>query len=156
MELPPCGLYRTTRDIAGVPANRLIYFHNHGDPGHGIYLPERWVLNRAKFSRGGKTLPDNSLAHTLEPLPAEGLYRVLESFTCCEKNCRTFPENLLVQLGYNAEAQPLLFVPEWTDKGLSFPEMGTRLDPDRLRRIAPLKVVISKPIDDGHDGHAVH
>lgn len=153
MELPPCGLYRTTEAIAGVPANRLVYFHNHGDPGPGIYLPERWDVNRARFARGGKTLPDTNLAFTLEPLPAEGLYRVLEQFTCCEKNCRTFPENLLVQLGYNAEAQPLLFIPEWTEKGLSFPEMGTRLDPDRLRRIAPLKVVASKPPDDGHAVH---
>lgn len=153
MELPPCGIYRTTEPVGEVPAGRLVYFHNHGDPGPGVYLPEAWVLNRARFARRGKVLSDPGLAFTLQPLPAEGLYRVLEPFTCCDKNCRQFSENLLVQLGYNAEAQPVLFVPEWTEKGLAFPSMGTRLDPDRLTRIAPLKVVASQPEPPGRPAH---
>jgi len=46
-----------------------------------------------------------------------------------------------VQLGYDASAQPLLFVPEWTDVALAISEMGLRIDEDRLVRLAPLKVV---------------
>lgn len=144
MELPPCGLYRTTEPIEGVPANQLVYFHNHGDPGPGVYLPEAWALNRARFSKRGTTLPDPSLAFTLERLPAEGFYRVLEEFTCCEKNCRTFGPDLLVQLGYNAQAEPILFVPELSDAGVALPQMGTKLARDRLGRLSPLKVATPK------------
>ena len=49
-ELPPCGLYRTTTKIGDCEADRLVYFHNHGDPGPGFYFPEKWVKNRAQFS----------------------------------------------------------------------------------------------------------
>jgi hypothetical protein len=144
MDLPACGLYRTTEPIESVPANRLVYFHNHGDPGPGVYLPESWSTNRARFAKKGTTLPDESLASSLEPLLAEGLYRVREEFTCCEKNCRTYPEGLLVQLGYNGQAESILFVPEWSESGLAFPQMGNKLDADRLEKLAPLKVATPK------------
>jgi len=145
MDLPPCGLYRTTEPIGSVPAGRLVYFHNHGDPGPGVYLPESWHLNRARFAERGTTLPDESLALTLEALPAEGLYRVLEEFYCCENHCRTFTPGLLVQLGYNGNAEPILFVPELSDAGMAFPEKGTRIDRDRLDKIALLKVAAPVP-----------
>jgi hypothetical protein len=76
----------------------------------------------------------------LVPLPAEGFYRVRDAFACCEKRCRLYDADLLVQLGYDSEAQPLLFVPEWTEAGLAIPETGLRIDEDRLTRLAPLKV----------------
>ena len=98
-----------------MPAGRLVYFHNHGAPGPGIYLPERWRNNRAVFAPRGSTLADPGDAALLQPLLAEGLYRVLEPFTCCEKRCRTYARELLVQLGYDGEANPIVFVPEWTD-----------------------------------------
>jgi hypothetical protein len=47
--LPPCGVYRTKTAVAGIEAGRLVYFHNHGDPGPGLYPPESWAQNRAKF-----------------------------------------------------------------------------------------------------------
>jgi len=75
------------------------------------------------------------------PLVAEGFHRVREPFTCCEKRCRLYEADLLVQLGYDSGAQPLLFVPEWTDAGLAISELGLRIDEDRLVRLAPLKVV---------------
>lgn len=139
--LPPCGIYRTRQPIGtSVPAGRLVYFHNHGEPGPGIYLPEAWKLNRAQWHRHGATIPNDAWAATLEPLPAEGLYRVREAFHCCEKKCRLFEQDLLVQLGYNGEAMPLLFVPEWTASGLAIPETGTQIDTGRLARLAALKV----------------
>jgi hypothetical protein len=145
--LPACGLYRTTQALEGhVPAGRLVYFHNHGDPGPGIYLPSGWALNRARWHENGHTVTPGWAA-TLGALPAEGLYRVRETFTCCAKRCRTYEPELLVQLGYNGEAAPLLFVPEWTEAGLAIPEMGLPIDTDRLRALAALTVVEAREPD---------
>jgi hypothetical protein len=145
---PACGIYRTTQAIEGhVPAGRLVYFHDHGDPGPGVYLPSGWALNRAQWHESGHTIPSPEWAETLEALPAEGLYRVREQFTCCAKRCRTYEPELLVQLGYNAEAEPLLFLPEWTDSGLAIPEMGLAIDQDRLRCLAALTVVESEVVE---------
>ena len=44
-------------ELAG---DHMVYFHNHGNPGPGVYLPESWEHNRAKFSPQGITLPDIS------------------------------------------------------------------------------------------------
>jgi hypothetical protein len=139
--LPPCGLYRTRAALDQLPAGRLVYFHNHGEPGPGIYPPSGWKLNRVVWQGRGIPLPSPDWAQNLEPLPPEGLYRVRESFACCQKRCRTFEAELLVQLGYDLEARPLLFVPEWTEAGLAIPETGTALDADRLAKLSPLKVV---------------
>lgn len=138
--LPPCGLYRTRRTLGPIPEGRLVYFHNHGDPGPGLYLPSGWNVNRARWHSQGTTLPEPQWAEHLEPLLAEGLYRVREPFACCEKRCRLFEEELLVQLGYNGMAEPILFVPEWTEEGFHLPTTGTVVDRERLGRLAPLKV----------------
>jgi hypothetical protein len=139
--LPPCGLYRTRRALGTtIPEGSLVYFHNHGDPGPGLYLPSGWSVNRARWHAQGTPLPDPQWAEHLEPLPAEGLYHVRESFPCCEKRCRIFDEELLVQLGYNGMAEPILFVPEWTATGLSFPTTGSVVDRTQLQRLKPLKV----------------
>ena len=140
MTLPKCGLYRTTGEIGGIPAGRLVYFHDHGDPGPGLYQPESWHHNRAQWSKNGTNLPDAQAAEHLEAVAPEGLYRVKGEFTCCEKDCRTFGVGLLTQLGYNGEAQPILFVPEWTSRGLAFPTVGQPLDPDRVEKLEWLKV----------------
>ena len=139
-DLPPCGLYRTTVELeAHVPAGRLVYFHDHGEPGPGVYLPARWTANRVQWHEQGHTVAA-AWARTLAPLPAEGFYRVRETFTCCAQRCRTFEPELLVQLGYDAEAQPIVFVPEWTARGLALPETGTRVDGARVTHLAPLTV----------------
>jgi hypothetical protein len=139
-DLPPCGLYRTTAAIGEVPAGRLVQFHNHGDPGPGVYLPTAWSGNRARFSDRGTTLTDPSVASTLEPLAAEGLYRVKEPFTCCERECRTFEADMLVQLGYDAEAHAIVFVPEWVDGAIAIPQRGTRVESERVEHLARLRV----------------
>lgn len=144
--LPPCGLYRTTAAIGDVPAGRLVYFHNHGDPGPGIYQPSGWVANRARFHAHGTTLPDPAAAATLEPLAPEGFYRVTEPFYCCAQRCRLFEVDSLVQLGYDGSATPILFVPEIVDGRLVVPEMGTRIDRSRMERIRMLRVaVVDRP-----------
>jgi hypothetical protein len=150
MALPPCGLYRTTLALEHVPAGRLVFFHNHGDPGAGIYLPSGWALNRAQWHERGHTIPTPEWAATLVALPPEGLYRVREAFACCAKRCRTYEPELLVQLGYNGEAEPLLFLPEWTRSGLAIPELGTRIDVDRVAALVRLTVASGEQGGSSH------
>lgn len=157
-QLPACGIYRTEEELAGVPGGRLVYFHNHGDPGPGIYLPERWELNRAVFQKRGFTLaaPVEAQVRRLSPLPAEGFYRVTERFHCCEKNCRRYEPGLFVQLGYDGNANGILFLPERTAAGIAVPESGTRIDPDRFAFLERLRVFERRTSTSGHDETVFH
>lgn len=151
-ELPPCGIYRTREAIGNVPAGRLVYFHDHGDPGPGLYLPSGWQNNRAQWSAQGNLLGDVSNASKLERLPAEGFYSVTETFYCCEKKCRSFEANLFVQLGYNGAAEPILFTPTLDEKGMGLPQNGSRIDADRLTHLRPLRVA-QAPKQVSHPPH---
>jgi len=139
-ELPPCGFYRTTVSVVGIPEKRLVYFHNHGQPGPGVYLPSGWRNNVASFAAQGQTLTDAELIRTLHPLPAQGLYRVAQSFHCCARKCRQFDENMLVQLGYNGAGEPILFVPELSDAGMLFPQSGSAVEESELPKMTLLRV----------------
>jgi hypothetical protein len=141
-DLPSCGLYRTTVDVEGVAAGRLVYFHNHGEPGPGVYSPARWTNNRAVFSARGTTLTPEAIA-TLEPLPPEGFYRVVESFLCCAKECRRFQPDELVQLGYDRAANAILFTPRLVASAVALPSRGTRVERDRLGKLARLRIPVS-------------
>lgn len=143
--LPRCGIYRTTGAIGDIPAGRLVYFHDHGNPGPGVYLPESWSHNRARFAENGFTLPQPYDLHArqLEALPHEGLYRVLRPFHCCEKKCREFEPELLVQVGYNGAAEAIVFTPEFGPAGMTIPTSGMPVNRAQLANLAPLKVVES-------------
>ncbi len=137
-DLPPCGLYRTVKPFGTVEAGRLVYFHNHGDPGPGVYFPEKWSHNRASFSPKGQTVPSSFDPTALRPLPAEGFYRVATKFVCCPKNCVTFEPEMLIQLGYNGAGKPLLFVPEYAGGAIGVPDRGTPVDDDTLPNLVRL------------------
>ena len=156
--LPPCGLYRTTERIGQIPAGRLVFFHNHGNPGPGVYLPKGWRGNRARFDAKGTVLPDPSVASTLEALEPQGFYRVAEPFHCCDKQCRRFEADMLVQLGYDAEATPILFVPEMVDGQVALPERGTKIDYGRLDKLRLLKVAVTDTggTEDEDGGPVLH
>jgi len=143
MNLPPCGLYRTTAQIGAIPAERLVYFHNHGDPGPGLYLPETWKGNRVQLAKRGNLLPDPGDVRHLEPLPPEGFYRVVEAFHCCEKRCRRFEPESLVQVGYNGNGHAILFLPEIVDGMLAIPSQGAAIDHENLMYLKHLRVPIS-------------
>lgn len=138
-ELPPCGLYRTTSKIGDVEAGRLVYFHNHGNPGAGLYFPESWHANRAKWQANGYTLPKIFDVRSLRPLPAEGFYRVTSAFYCCEKKCVQFEPEQLLQLGYNGAGKALVFVPEYVAGAIQVPERGTAIDDVSLPFLVQLK-----------------
>lgn len=138
--LPPCGIYKTTTNIAKIPADRFVYFHNHGDPGAGIYMPERWLNNRAEFSKQGTPLSNDEESATLIPLPPEGLYRVRQTFKCTANSNIAFSPGQLVQLGYNRRADSILFVPIWNETGLVMPERGVLMEPENIRYLEQLLV----------------
>ena len=138
-DLPPCGLYRTVKAIAGIEAGRLVYFHNHGNPGPGLYFPESWSHNRAKFSQNGTTVPADFDPKSLRPLPAEGYYRVKAAFHCCEKQCVKYEPDQLVQLGYNGAGKALVFIPELSRGVIGVPERGTFVDDAALPNLVQLK-----------------
>ncbi len=138
--LPPCGLYRTRLPIGELEAGRLVYFHNHGNPGPGVYLPERWTKNRTQFSPSGMTLPTPFDPRWLLPLPREGFYRVAKEFFCCAKKCVEYKPEAFVQLGYNGAGRALLFVPELSGGVIDVPERGTLIDDDALPHLVALQV----------------
>jgi hypothetical protein len=142
--LPPCGLYRTSKPIGSIEPGRLVYFHNHGDPGPGVYLPEGWNTNRARFSPNGTTIPAGFDYASLQPLPAEGFYRVKAPFFCCSKQCMKFEPDAFVQLGYNGNAKALVFVPELGSGSIHVPERGTLVDDAALENLELLKVAERK------------
>lgn len=151
MKLPPCGPYRTRAPLGSIPAGRLVYFHNHGEPGPGLYLPESWHGNRVRWQKRGVLLPEPDDVASLEPLPPEGLYRVIEPFFCCDKHCRRFETDALVQLGYNGEGEGIVFVPEWVDGMLAIPAHGTCIEHENFERLKRLRVPAVQRPDDHID-----
>ena len=143
-DLPPCGLYVTTRVIGPVAANQLVYFHNHGNPGAGMYMPAGWENNRARFTSRGASLPTPADAAALRPLAPEGLYVVNEEFHCCAKQCQLYLAGALVQLGYNAKGEGILFMPRWENDNLVIPERGNRVEQEIVPKMTRLKIADSK------------
>jgi hypothetical protein len=126
--------------IGDVAAGRLVYFHNHGNPGPGLYFPDSWTGNRANFSPTGTTLPVVFDPKSLHALPAEGFYRVTGAFFCCEKHCVRFEPEAFVQLGYNGAGRALLFVPELAADTITIPDRGTVIDDAALASLAALQL----------------
>jgi hypothetical protein len=149
MKLPPCGLYRTRGPIGSIPEGRLVYFHNHGDPGPGLYLPAGWKANRMQPDGRGTLLPSPEDVRWLEPLPAEGFYRVSEPFFCCAQRCRSFEAEQLVQLGYNGSAEAIVFVPELVNGMLAIPSQGSRIDTANFEKLKLLRVAVGRDGDPG-------
>lgn len=143
-KLPACGLYRTVAAIGDVPAGRLVYFHNHGEPGPGVYQPQSWTANRAEFSPRGTTVAPDFDGRALHPLPAEGFYRVSAAFYCCPKRCTQFEPDTFVQLGYNGAGKALVFTPELSGTAIAIPERGTPVDDNVLGNLRLLKLPVRR------------
>lgn len=141
--VPRCGLYRTTQPVPGhaehIPARRLVYFHNHSTEGPPVLLlPADNDRNRWRFHRHGFLVADVDYLATLRSLKLEGMYRLREHFHLPEG--RMVNRNALVQLGYNAHADPILFFPvvHDTTNSLVFPDRGVKIDETVYDLLEPL------------------
>lgn len=151
-KLPDCGIYKTVKQIGPVEAGRFVYFHNHGNPGPGVYLPAKWHQNRCTFNENGTTVPPEFDGSELQPLPLEGFYRVTSEFHCCEKQCTKFETDVFVQLGYNGSAHPILFTPELTANGIKIPERGSVIDEVNFAKLTLLRIAEREGAASGGGG----
>lgn len=144
-DLPPCGLYRTATALPDrveqVPAGKLVYFHNHSnEPGVGIVLlPQENSANKWKFTERGFLVRNAAWARSLVPLREEGFYTVAAAF---QKGNTAVAQGQLVQLGYNRDAQPILFFPTYqaSSNGLVFPTKGMTVGPDVYDGLRPVEL----------------
>jgi len=127
--LPPCGLFRTTEALEGkeqwVRAGMLVYFHNHSQQGPPlVLLPSENQDNRWIFHEKGYLIRDLGYSETLEALKPEGLYILEEPIYLSREEF--IPEQTLVQLGYNRSADPILFLGQFEDNAIYFPDSGLK------------------------------
>ena len=133
MPLPPCGIYRTGLALEGkeaaVPADQLVYFHNHSTQGPPVVLlPEGNTHNRWRFQERGYLVDTPNAAafvSALVPLPLEGCYVVTQALAVTD---RVLAPGTLVQIGYEPHGRPIVFPAAWEANGLSFPSKGFRFD----------------------------
>lgn len=145
LELPPCGLYRTTTPHPEhgdrLPEGRLVHFHNHSDGDHPIVLmPKENTHNVWTFQDRGFSVPDHSWCHTLKALPLEGLYMANQAIVI--KDDRLVAEGQLTQLGYNGFGDPILFFPTkaGSANAILFPEKGMKIAPELLQKLTPVRL----------------
>lgn len=161
--LPPCGLYRTTRAFPGheeeLPIGRLVSFHNHSDQDQPIVLlPASNAHNKWAFHQHGYLVDDPSYLDTLEPLLKEGFYMLRSHVHVGDK---VIGEGTLVQLGYNPQAEPIIFVGERKENAIRFPDRGWRFEENEvLEKLEPTKFKLYSAADpkkeDDHSGPTLH
>ncbi len=152
-ELPNPGLYRTTQPMPGqeeqIPANALV-FVGQADNGGGMFVVRPGANRRNRWFWGEPTTPLRSptWSKTLKPLPAEGFY-VLPQTMELEGGGRWL-QGAIVQLGYNAEGQGILFVAEWkedgTENALIFSDRGIVIDDRMLDRLIWAPILPSRQL----------
>lgn len=134
MALPNCGLYRTGVALPGreeqLPAERLVYFHNHSKEGGPLVLPPREnTHNHWTFADRGYLVQgpgSEGFMEAMIALPRQGFYVVQRPIALSDGT--QLPPRALVQVGYNGGGDAILFVPEGHGNGFWFPERGFRFD----------------------------
>lgn len=148
--LPSCGLYRTTKPLAGqedrVPANTLVYFHNHSDSGlPQVLTADHNIFNRWHFHGPGVGVRGLAWLDSLEPTLAEGFYTLRKELSF---EGGRWPKGTLVQLGYTREAEPILFIAQVRSKlgenDLWFSDRGVGITREQLS-ILELVTVFHEP-----------
>ena len=133
IEPPPCGIYRTGRalkdDPEAVPAGILLMFHNHSNRGIPmVQLPKENQHNVWEFEQYGPGVEDDdAFLEALQPLREEGFYYLKEPL---ETPDGSYPAYSLVQLGYNLDGDPILFIGQKSEdeNAMLFPETGYRFE----------------------------
>jgi hypothetical protein len=160
--LPDCGLYRTTKPLAGheeqVPAGILVYFHNHSDSGLPTVLtPDHNVLNRWHFHGPAIEFRGLSWASTLQKMPEEGFFTLKKELAF---DGGTWPRNALVQLGYTRAGDPILFMARvrarLDENDLFFSDKGLKITRDQLSLLDRANVFIEDADPSGHGASQAH
>lgn len=152
--LPPCGIYRTGRPLPGdeehLPSGRLVYFHNHSDAGPPIVCcPDENHQNRWRFQLDGHVVEDPDFIAALEPLLAEGLYVLKQHLHLSETE--VLPDRTLVQLGYNRNAEPILFPGRFEKNSIHFPSSGYGFDTIKIfANLEPVNFLVPEPVEELH------
>jgi hypothetical protein len=159
--LPDCGLYRTTRPLPGheekIKAGMLVYFHNHSESGPlpSVLSPDHNMLNRWHFHGPAIEFRGLTWADTLEALPKEGFYTLRRELVFDGGN---WPKGSIVQLGYNPQADPILFIARvrsrLDENDLFFSDRGIGIPRDQLNILEPA-IVFEEPAE-GHSADHGH
>jgi hypothetical protein len=159
--LPPCGLYRTTKPLPDheqeVPADVLVYFHNHSDAGLPVVIaPDHNILNRWHFHGSGIAFRGLAWADSMVRLPAEGFYMLRKGL---EFDGGSWPKGTLVQLGYTKSADPILFIAQLRaaldENDLFFSDRGVGIAREQLALLDAVNVYI-EPQAPGAHGTGTH
>ena len=154
--LPDCGLFCTTKPLpeheADIPAGVLIYFHNHSDSGLPVVVPpDHNVHNRWHFHGAGIPFRGLSWADSLGKLPAEGFYLLRRALTF---EGGEWSKSALVQLGYNRNADPILFIAQaraqLQENDLFFSDSGVPLPREQLSILEPVQVFVEQASEGAH------
>ena len=129
LDLPENGLYRTTTAMPGheeaFPASALVYVGEKAG-NKFVVRPGENRKNRWFWGEPTTALRSPTWSRTLKKLPSEGVYSLPETLTF--DGGGSWLKNAVVQLGYNAEGQGIIFVAESRDSeeknALFFSEKG--------------------------------
>ncbi|MCK6512911.1 hypothetical protein L6R29_23525 [Myxococcota bacterium] len=157
--LPPCGLYRTGRALKGqetdIPAGILVMFHNHSNRDIPmLQLPRENTHNVWNFHEQGPGIEnDDAFLAALQPLLDQGFYFLREELSTPDGK---FPKNALIQLGYNRNGDPILFIAQRSNdhNSLFFAETGYRFEQlDILKKLGPEQPLwfTGAPTEQEHD-----
>jgi hypothetical protein len=109
------GIFKTTKYLPGheaeIAPNMLVLVRTDGEFAPGSVLkPVRNEHNQWQFAMPGVKVPPASLrwGESLVKIPHEGFYRLRREFTFGETG--RWLESAIVQLGYTAAADPILFI----------------------------------------------
>jgi len=153
LDLPANGLYRTTTAMPGnedaFPANVLVYIGEKAGQKF-VVRPGQNKNNRWFWGEPTTALRSPTWSRTLKKLPSEGFYTLPEELTF--DGGGRWLKNALVQLGYNAEGQGILFVGESRDtseeNALYFSDKGMIIKDELLDRITWAPIL---PIKSGNN-----
>ena len=106
-----------------------------------VILPDENVNNVWSFGEKGFLVNRDEFIDGLEPLKAQGFYRMREHFHPNED--QVVNKDALVQLGYNGQGDPIIFFPQKLEgkNALEFPTSGMKVPPAIYDLLEPLDLV---------------
>lgn len=142
---PACGLFKCLQQFqvgdTVIEQDQLLHFHNHSDQGTPVLLfPTQNTHNQWTFDHPVYLQDFASVMPNLARLKPEGLYRLTEQVPLSEKE--TINKNAMVQLGYTAQGEPIIFHPENVSWGnaVSFPQKGQKITGAIYKLLEPLDI----------------